>query len=120
MKHQMGRTNELLLELVLRGKFRAISEPLYFRREHADASMAKHRTPEERASWHEPGARAGTLHPHWRILREMLRGVTRARLPLTASLRCSYEVLRYYSRRWRILGGEIKRCPSRLVARTSR
>ncbi len=58
-------------ELSLRGRFRQIDEPLFFRRVHEDASWHATGKYEGFAEWFDPRRRRTLVFPSWRLAREL-------------------------------------------------
>lgn len=94
----------LLAELALEGEFWEVPEPLFFRREHPDASRAE-RTPAEYAEFYNPGSgttAAGEeqyIREFTRVFGEMLRSVNAAELPVRERLACNAVLVREWG--WR-------------------
>lgn len=77
----------LLAELALVGRFVAIEEPLFLRREHEEMSRRANPTPEMIMRFFDPGARP-VRHEYRRLYAEHVRAVRRAPLPPLERLRC--------------------------------
>jgi glycosyltransferase involved in cell wall biosynthesis len=62
----VGSDRTLTAELALLGRLYKIPEPLFFRREHPEASTQKLKIPQERYSWFESGKTSSLCFPNWR------------------------------------------------------
>lgn len=110
----------LLAELALRGRFRALPEPLFVRRLHPGTSLWN-RTPEEVAAWFDTSRRPRAVLRHTRLVVEQLRSVHRAGLPLLDRGRCYGVVIRHVLvPRRRVIAAEIVRAAGRLLRRPVR
>lgn len=89
----------LIEELLLLGRAIELDETLFFKRDHPGRSMRAHVAFEERHAWFTGTAAKRFLFPRHRILRERLRAVARARLPLADKAACLTEMLAFYVRR---------------------
>lgn len=108
----LGRYNAadqvLVLQLALLGKFGQVPEPLYFRRDHPEASMAANLTPREVLRWFDPDAQKRIILTTWKLCYEHLASVRRAKLGPAAEIRADYHVLRRFRRRWRNFPGDLR------------
>ena len=57
----------LVMELLLLGKFKQLPENLYFRREHAQASMTRHKSEKARLAWFDPSIKKRVVWAHWNL-----------------------------------------------------
>jgi glycosyltransferase involved in cell wall biosynthesis len=109
----------LIGELALRGRFRQVDEPLFFRRAHPDASWHATGHYEGFAEWFDPRQRKKLVFPSWRLLREFTWAPWLSDLPLGERARASVVGGFTWLRRKRLqLFGDIRRVPSAL--RTTR
>jgi glycosyltransferase involved in cell wall biosynthesis len=108
----------LVLQLLLRGKFAQIGDPLYFRRDHPDASMAANQNPKDVLRWFDPDIEKKFVLPHWKLLAQHIASVHHAQLGATAELRAYYHVSRRFRKEWRNFPGDVKRAARDLVAAT--
>lgn len=117
----IGRFNAsdqvLLMNLAMLGEFYQIREKLFYRRKHPLESMLKHRTPQERAKWFDPTNTSRIILPSWRLVFEHFRVVKRRRLSWSQTLKCFRQIARYATKRWRVLGGELKMCAAQILGR---
>lgn len=109
-----GSDHVTLAELALLGEFWEIPEQLFYRRRHpGDSVTGKLDTPQVIAEWFDPKNRDRLLlSPRGRLFVEHLRAVARARIPVVEQMRCFRLVLSELfvkNRRWRVIGGELKR-----------
>lgn len=75
--------NVQLVELALRGRFVNHKETLFFRRQHANRSMAAFVNARDRVAWFDPSKADRIAFPAWRLGWEFVRAIRDA--PLTAS-----------------------------------
>jgi len=109
----------LIGELSLRGRFRQVDEPLFFRRVHPDASWHATGKYEGFAEWFDPRQPKKLVFPSWRLLREFTWAPWLSDLSLGERARASVVGGFTWLRRKRLrLFGEIGRVPS--VVRASR
>jgi glycosyltransferase involved in cell wall biosynthesis len=108
----------LVLQILLRGKFAQVNDPLYFRRDHPDASMAANSKPMDVLRWFDPDIEKRFVLPHWKLFAEHIASVHRARLGVAAELRADYHVLRRFRKEWRNFPGDVKLAARDFVAVT--
>jgi glycosyltransferase involved in cell wall biosynthesis len=105
-----GSDTVLLAELVLRGRFREIPEPLFFRRLHPGTSMQAHRAAEALTRWFDPTWRGQVALPGLRRLVGHARAIFDAPLDWLERVDC-LQVLLYErlagNQEWRHLGAEL-------------
>lgn len=98
----------LLFHLMLLGELVSVPETLWFRREHEGESMVRHRTAYERARWFDTEVRRpDRLMPNWRLLAEHLELLRAETLRPGDITRCSAQVMRRFSHKWRAMGSEL-------------
>lgn len=90
----------LLAELILHGEFYEVPEPLFLRRDHAEASVQANRDYQARQVWFNPKNRGKLELTHWRWAIELLRVITRAPLPWYDRVLC-YAHMQWWLRRTR-------------------
>ena len=78
----------LLARLALAGPFCEVSEPLFFSRRHGEQSASVCKNKQEWAAWFDPANKKRIVLPYWRISREYLRSIRRARLPVHQRALC--------------------------------
>ena len=93
----------MLCDLVMRGPFHVISEPLFYKRWHA-SNVRRERGP-ARMVWSRPElAETGNVSlPYWLQLRGYISTVVRSPVPLTERVRCGASILRWVRIRWKFL-----------------
>jgi glycosyltransferase involved in cell wall biosynthesis len=97
-----------LVQLLLRGKMYQVSDYLYFRREHSNASMTKFKTERERLAWFDPSLKKKIVWAHWKLLIKFIESVRNSKLKSWDKMHCQSEIFRRYLHEWRTLGGEFK------------
>jgi glycosyltransferase involved in cell wall biosynthesis len=101
----------LLVELALVGGFADLDDYLFFSRVHEGSSLNANSTALELAKWYDPTR--GDQYPMvWtRVLAGLVSVVGRSSLPLHDKARAEATVARWFlsHKRWRTIGGEIKR-----------
>jgi glycosyltransferase involved in cell wall biosynthesis len=94
----------LLEELLMLGPFIEIGEIMFFKRDHHDRSMRANLEYDKRHHWFTGKTSARLPLPSWRILRERVRMISRASVPVWAKLGYLAETLSFYMRHeWRWL-----------------
>jgi glycosyltransferase involved in cell wall biosynthesis len=97
----------LLGELVLRGPFHEVSEPLFFRRAHPAQSYKRFTNRHAYQAWFDPTRSGRITFPHWRLLLEHSKAVARAPLSGPERIRC-YVVVGWWIRfHWRHLAANL-------------
>ncbi len=108
----------LLMKLLLCGQFYEVSDPLYFRRVHPQAStikLPKTRTYRERAKWYDANSTMRLVLPNWRLLIETLVATGKSQLVWHAKVRCYYPIFKMFARRWKRLVRELISIPSQVL-----
>jgi glycosyltransferase involved in cell wall biosynthesis len=77
-----------LAEMILRGKFGRVPEPLIYYRLHAGQSTKVYKDRVQRMKWFNPAHRGLVIFPSCILLREYLSLIRRAPLPFSELLRC--------------------------------
>jgi glycosyltransferase involved in cell wall biosynthesis len=108
----------LVLQVLLRGTFAQVDDPLYFRRDHPEASMAANSKPKDVLKWFDPDIEKRFVLPHWKLCAQHIASVHRAGLGATAELRADYHILRRFRKEWRNFPGDVKLAARDLVATT--
>lgn len=90
----------LLAELILRGEFYEVPEPLFLRRDHAEASVQANRNYQQRQVWFNPRNRGKLELTRWVWLGQLLRVIGRVPLPWHQRLLC-YAHMQWWLRRTR-------------------
>ena len=94
----VGSDLTLIGELGLNGKVHDIDSVLFWRREHAQTSTTgKYKVRRRRLSFWDTSKNPRIALPEWRLNTEMLRSVTRQKIPLSRKIRCSISV---FGRMW--------------------
>jgi glycosyltransferase involved in cell wall biosynthesis len=85
-----GHDRPLISALSLLGRFHEVQETLFRNREHPERSIRAYnwRRPQEAIVWYDPTKAGRITFPHWRMLKEHLAGLFRAKLPPGEALRC--------------------------------
>jgi glycosyltransferase involved in cell wall biosynthesis len=78
----------LLAELALRGEIYRVPEPLFFRRDHPQQFWRVRKNLKDIEAWYEPSRLAKTTFPHWRLLWEHFKTISRVSLPWSDKVRC--------------------------------
>jgi glycosyltransferase involved in cell wall biosynthesis len=98
----------LLAELALMGRFHLVDERLFFSGEHPDRSV--HIPVRERAIhwWHSGSAPPLVVFPYWRVVRELMRVISRADVDLKTKGRCYAVAGNWAASHWRNLGSDAR------------
>ncbi|MDH3217708.1 MAG: glycosyltransferase [Candidatus Krumholzibacteria bacterium] len=86
----------LLGELVLRGRVRKISDPLFLRRDHPSTSGRAQHGAEEILVWFDTSKRGKIHMPKWRWSHEYIRAIGRVPMGLVEKGRCLALVTRWF------------------------
>jgi glycosyltransferase involved in cell wall biosynthesis len=97
----------LLGELSLHGKFREVSQPLFFHRIHAESSVRRFPVSRERAAWFNPNLRGRLVLSAWRQFFHMLGAIARAPMGILDRLACYWQAIRWFKWRWRWMFKEL-------------
>lgn len=93
----------LIGELLLWGRFEALPDLYFFRRDHPGRSMRAHDSDEELAVWYNPSNKGKPQTPVWRSLFAYLKAIHRAPTGISEKLRCYRSMGEWcYNRRWRL------------------
>lgn len=108
-----GADQVLLAELAMLGRTRQVPEYLFLRRDHDQASMTAHVSPQERQIWFDADAELTLLFPLWRLYGEHLSSCRRLGGDWPTRLRLMAATHRHFlTSRWRALAGEIRSIPA--------
>lgn len=88
----VGADRNLLAEFSLMGKVRLLSATLFFRRDHAEASISKHQDERERLAWFNPAYRDKKSYPTWKRLKEYSGSINRVALPFLTRVGCYWKL----------------------------
>jgi glycosyltransferase involved in cell wall biosynthesis len=101
----------LLVDLALLGGFAEVDEHLFFFRVHEGSSREANETVEDLAQWYDPSHGDRYPLPWTTVLNGLVRAVLRSSVPPSEKARSLALVARWLlaHRRWRIIGGELKR-----------
>jgi glycosyltransferase involved in cell wall biosynthesis len=101
----------LLVDLALLGGFAEVDEYLFFFRVHEGSSREANETVEELAQWYDPSQGDRYPMPWTMVLNGFVRGVVRSSVRPSEKAISLALVGRWFlaHRRWRIIGGELKR-----------
>jgi glycosyltransferase involved in cell wall biosynthesis len=102
-------------ELALRGKFRRIPDPLFFRRQHAQKSTILYPTRYARAEWFNPGRRNAWRFPHVQQGAAYFAAITAGPIPWTTKLACYWELVKWLRWNVRWMLGDLRLCMQRLA-----
>jgi glycosyltransferase involved in cell wall biosynthesis len=110
----VGSDRVLLAELGLRGRLCEISEYLFHRRDHPQASGRMFNV-YNRLAWFDPSKRNSINLVYWKVGREYLKSVGRVHLPWPEKIRC-YQIAAYwFIVRRKFLLGDIKTAVVQIV-----
>jgi len=84
----------LLAELALLGEIYEVPEALFFRRNHPQQSGQVNLTPDNLATWYDPGNRSRFVLPHWRHFFEYLLAIRRVRMTFYEKVCCYIYMVR--------------------------
>ena len=85
----------LRLELALLGRYYILPERLFYNRDHPNRSVRVYPAHHLRASWFDPRLSRQTVFPHWRLLKEYARAMSRAPLSRWQRLCCYGQLVRW-------------------------
>ncbi len=91
----VGADRNLLAELSLHGKIELVSEFLFQRREHPEASIHKCEDESQRLAWFDPTLEGTVSFPTWRRLQEYMKAVTRVQISLAERIKCYGKLARW-------------------------
>lgn len=98
-----GSDRPLLSELSLLGRFYEVPEYLFAYRIHADQSWGSKKTRHAQQSWYDPARARQISFPHWRLLAEHTKSISRSPLPLAERVPCYLSMGLWVRRNWRPL-----------------
>lgn len=101
--------NVLLAEIALRGRMIHADEVLFFRRQHADRSMAAFAHARDRIAWFNPDLSGAVTFPKWRIGRELFGAIARAPLTSTERVACYRAMSVFVENNWQSLTKNVVR-----------
>ena len=93
--HYVDSDRNLLMELLLVGKFHEIPEYYLFRRIHEKSSYLANATTTDRAKWFDPKLTSDRQFKRWKWLMEHLRSIRRVHLDPIEKLRCYSLMVRW-------------------------
>lgn len=94
-------------ELILRGTFVELPEPLFFKRNHTQAHWKVHSKRKDRQAWYDPNSADTRTYPDWRLLKEHLISIKTSPLTRTEQLACRSMMIWWVRRNWRALLGNL-------------
>lgn len=98
-----GSDRPLLSELSLLGPFYEVPEHLFLYRHHPEQSWGGNKSNHAQQAWYDPRRAGKRTYPHWRLLAEHLKSISRSPVGLTDRVSC-YLYMGYWMRRhWRPL-----------------
>lgn len=95
----VGADRNLLAELALHGRVRLVSDVLFKRRAHEQASIHRFTDEHERLAWFDPAHRGRLSFPTWRRLAEYGRAIRRVPLPAAERMACAGILARWLAGR---------------------
>lgn len=98
-----GSDRPLLGELCLHGRFYEVPETLFFYRKHEAQSWGNNKSHHQQQAWYDPSRANKITFPHWRLLVEHTRSVSRAPLNISDRVQCYLCVGLWIRRHWRFL-----------------
>jgi glycosyltransferase involved in cell wall biosynthesis len=109
-----GSDRNLLAELSLYGKLYEIPEYLFFRRDHADASVRKYSV-RERVAWFDTTRKNKIVLPIWRNLFEYFLAPIRSNIDYLQRLKCFIILIKWINHNWRWMASDIKYAVKQLL-----
>ena len=102
-----GSDRPLLGELCLYGRFYEIQETLFYYRKHQEQSWGDNKSHHEQQAWYDPSRAGKITFPHWRLLGEHVRSISRSPLGFSDQTRCYICMGKWVRRRWRHLANNL-------------
>jgi len=90
----------LLVELGLRGRFRQVPEPLFFKRTHSGMSTKAFADWHERMAWFNPDLRGKIVFPNWLQFFHYLQSVWEAPISVSEKLKCYQHIPHWLIDEW--------------------
>jgi glycosyltransferase involved in cell wall biosynthesis len=102
-----GSDRPLLSELSLLGRLYEVPEYLFFYRHHAAQSWGGNKSAQAQQTWYDPRRVGKITFPHWRLLWEHLRSISRAPVGLYDRASCYLYMGWWMRKHWRYLSNNL-------------
>ncbi len=103
-----GSDRPLLSEMSLLGPFYEVPEYLFLYRHHAEQSWGGNKSNQAQQTWYDPARAGKRTYPHWRLLSEHLKSISRSPVGPIDRVSC-YLYMGYWMRKhWRPLYYNLK------------
>ncbi len=93
----------LMGELTLLGRFYEIPDYLFFKRDHPLQHWKMYPSRQKRQAWYDPAKKTKITFPHWRLLLEHFKSVSRSPLNLYEKALCYFYLFWWIRLQWRNL-----------------
>jgi glycosyltransferase involved in cell wall biosynthesis len=98
-----GSDRPLLSEMSLRGRFYEVPEYLFFYRHHEFQSWRRNKSTQAQQAWYDPQRAGKTTFPHWRLLLEHFRSISRSPVGFVDRASCYLYMGWWIRKNWRPL-----------------
>lgn len=102
-----GSDRPLLSELSLRGRFYEVPHYLFYYRHHESQSWGGNKSAQAQQAWYDPRRAGKITFPHWRLLREHLRSISRSPVGLVDRASCYLYMGWWIRKNWRPLSNNL-------------
>jgi glycosyltransferase involved in cell wall biosynthesis len=102
-----GSDRPLLSEMSLLGRFYEVPEPLFYHRHHEAQSWGGNKSTQAQQAWYDPRRAGKITFPHWRLLREHLRSISRSPVGLVDRAACYLYMGWWIRKNWRPLSNNL-------------
>lgn len=102
-----GSDRPLLSEMSLLGRFYEVPEYLFFYRHHEAQSWGGNKSAQAQQAWYDPRRAGKITFPHWRLLREHIRSISRSPVGLTDRVSCYLYMGWWIRKNWRPLSNNL-------------
>jgi hypothetical protein len=93
--HYIASDRVLRVELALLGPYYIIPQRLFYNRDHPNRSVRLYPAHHLRAAWFDPRLSRRKVFPHWRLLKEYARAISRAPLSRWGRFWCYGQLVRW-------------------------
>ncbi|MEZ4515552.1 MAG: glycosyltransferase family 2 protein [Chloroflexota bacterium] len=98
-----GSDRPLLSEMSLLGRLYEVPEFLFFYRVHESQSWGGNKSHHAQQAWYDPRRAGRKTYPHWRLLAEHTKSISRTPLDFQERVTCYGSMLHWVRRNWRPL-----------------
>jgi hypothetical protein len=91
----------------LLGRFYEVPEPLFFYRHHESQSWGGNKSAQAQQAWYDPRRAGKITFPHWRLLLEHFRSISRSPVGLVDRASCYLYMGWWIRKNWRLLSSNL-------------